>query len=93
MAADLPSVSVYRIAPGSLVVLRDVHLPLPVGADGEMIEDVTVEAEMVAELVRACGHDQFTILSIVGDSHAELIGPQELRERLRIALDAAEPAG
>lgn len=86
---DTGAVSVYRIMPGSLLVLRDVVLP-PRG------DDESGMGQVVTEMIRATGHDRFVILSITGDSHAELIGPQELRDRLRQAVasaDAGEPGG
>ncbi len=75
-----PDAEVFRVLPGSLIVLRDVDLGPELDATGLLVE----------EMVRACGHDQFTVLSIHGDARAEVIGPEELRARLRAALDDSE---
>lgn len=63
---------VYRVDPGSLVVLRGVEL------------EITLE-HLMDGLERACGHRKFVVLQ-VNDGDAMVLGPKDLVEWLRAGL-------
>lgn len=80
---NIPNAQEFVVKPGSLIVLRDV----PMAQEGAGSRGLGF---LVTELRRISGHDQFVILSIPRSGTAEVIGPEELRSRLREALDAAD---
>ncbi len=74
----LGSVEVFTVAPGSLIVLRNVDLS---------ITEVDMLGELTEALAKAAGHEQFVVLNINDTTgSAEVIGPEELRTRLSQAL-------
>lgn len=78
VVALVERVSVHKIEPGSLIILEL--------GEGYGTEVDYLSEQLIGELKKHVGHDQFVLLFLGSGARAEAFGPEEIKEKLRAAL-------